>query len=68
MFAILLGEMELFTVQLGIRLRLYAVLRDVNAITGALASRARIDECYAREWLEQQGARCLYIIERTNRR
>lgn len=42
-------EMELLAVQLGIRLNLYAVLRDTGAMTaGALALRAGIDERYAR--------------------
>jgi SAM-dependent methyltransferase len=55
LFAGLLGGMELLAVQLGIRLNLYAVLRDTGAMTaGALASCAGIDERYAREWLEQQ--------------
>ncbi|MGH8887496.1 MAG: hypothetical protein ACRDYX_20475 [Egibacteraceae bacterium] len=40
---------------LGLRLDLYAALRDGGPATPAgLAARAGIDERYAREWLEQQ--------------
>jgi SAM-dependent methyltransferase len=55
LFAGLLGGMELLAVQLGVQLGLYTALRDAGATTaGALASRAGLDERYAREWLEQQ--------------
>ncbi len=50
-----LGMFEVMTVYLGDRLGLYAALRDGGPSTAPeLASGARIDVRYAREWLEQQ--------------
>ncbi len=49
------GMFELMAIYLGVRLRLYAALRDGGPATAPeLASRAGIDARYAREWLEQQ--------------
>jgi len=57
LFAALIGGMELATVELGLRLGLYAALRGAGPTTAAeLAGRAGIAERYAREWLEQQAA------------
>ena len=57
MFTGLLETMELLTVQLGVKLGLYACLhRDGPATAGELADRAGIHPRYAREWLEQQAA------------
>src|SRR3954452_9266886 len=57
MFTGLLEAMELLTVQLGVKLGLYACLhRDGPATAGELADRAGIHPRYAREWLEQQAA------------
>jgi SAM-dependent methyltransferase len=52
----LIGAAELFTVELGRDLGLYAALRDRPLSAGELAKTAGIDERYAREWLEQQAA------------
>nr|WP_221382118.1 class I SAM-dependent methyltransferase [Actinoplanes polyasparticus] len=52
----LVGATELFTVELGRELGLYAALRDRPAGAAELAKTAGIDERYAREWLEQQAA------------
>ena len=52
----LIGAAELFTVELGRELGLYAALRDAPMTAGELAKTAGIDGRYAREWLEQQAA------------
>jgi SAM-dependent methyltransferase len=52
----LIGAAELFTVELGRDLGLYAALRDKPRTSTELAEAAGIDERYAREWLEQQAA------------
>ena len=50
-----LGMLDVVAIYLGDRLGLYAALRDGGPATApGLASRAGIDERYAREWLEQQ--------------
>jgi SAM-dependent methyltransferase len=49
-----IGTLELFTIELGDRLGLYAALATGPATPAALAQRAGIDTRYAREWLEQQ--------------
>ena len=50
-----LERFELLTVYLGLRLGLYSTLVAAGGATsGELAAKARIDERYAREWLEQQ--------------
>ena len=50
-----IGTLELFGVFLGVRLGLYEVLAEVEALTPPqLADAASIDPRYAREWLEQQ--------------
>jgi Methyltransferase domain len=49
-----LQAIELLTVALGLRLGLYAALRDTPSTAAQLAARAGILERYAREWLEQQ--------------
>jgi 2-polyprenyl-3-methyl-5-hydroxy-6-metoxy-1,4-benzoquinol methylase len=57
LFESALGMMDVLTVYLGDRLGLYRALRDGGPATSAeLATRAGIDERYAREWLEQQAA------------
>jgi 2-polyprenyl-3-methyl-5-hydroxy-6-metoxy-1,4-benzoquinol methylase len=57
LFEASLGMMDVLSVYLGDQLGLYRVLHDGGAATSAeLASRAGIDERYAREWLEQQAA------------
>jgi 2-polyprenyl-3-methyl-5-hydroxy-6-metoxy-1,4-benzoquinol methylase len=51
------GMMEVMSVYVGDRLGLYRALRERGPATAAdLASRAGIDQRYAREWLEQQAA------------
>jgi SAM-dependent methyltransferase len=55
LFEAALGGLELFSVHLGWRLGLYETLASAGPLTAAeLAERARIDQRYAREWLEQQ--------------
>jgi 2-polyprenyl-3-methyl-5-hydroxy-6-metoxy-1,4-benzoquinol methylase len=55
LFEASLGAVDLAGVYLGDRLGLYRSLAGSGAATpGELASRAGIDERYAREWLEQQ--------------
>jgi 2-polyprenyl-3-methyl-5-hydroxy-6-metoxy-1,4-benzoquinol methylase len=55
LFEATLGMMDVISVYMGDRLGLYRALRDGGATTAAdLATRAGIDERYAREWLEQQ--------------
>jgi len=50
-----LGYFRVLSMYLGLRLGLYEALRDADGLTAAgLATRAGIDERYAREWLEQQ--------------
>lgn len=50
-----LGYFRVLSMYVGLRLGLYEALRDADGLTAAdLASRAAIDERYAREWLEQQ--------------
>ena len=51
-----LGMFDVMSLYLGDRLGLYAALREEPATAPELASRARIDARYAREWLEQQAA------------
>nr|WP_296066955.1 class I SAM-dependent methyltransferase [uncultured Actinoplanes sp.] len=52
----LIGAAELFTVEVGRDLGLYAALRDKPGTASGLAEATGIDERYAREWLEQQAA------------
>ena len=55
LFEASLGSFELLSVYLGDRLGLYAALREHGQSTAEeLATATRIDERYAREWLEQQ--------------
>jgi 2-polyprenyl-3-methyl-5-hydroxy-6-metoxy-1,4-benzoquinol methylase len=57
LFEASIGMFDVMSVYLGDRLGLYAALRDGGpASAGELATRAGIDERYAREWLEQQAA------------
>jgi SAM-dependent methyltransferase len=55
LFAATLGAFDLYAIYLGDRLGLYRRLADRGPLTAPeLARLARIDERYAREWLEQQ--------------
>ncbi|MBM2622917.1 methyltransferase domain-containing protein [Actinoplanes sp. LDG1-06] len=56
LLAALIGAAELFTVELGRELGLYAALRDRPLDAAELAKTAGIDERYAGEWLSQQAA------------
>jgi 2-polyprenyl-3-methyl-5-hydroxy-6-metoxy-1,4-benzoquinol methylase len=57
LFEATLGMMDVLSVYIGDRLGLYRALHDGGpATTAELATRAGIDERYAREWLEQQAA------------
>ena len=49
------GTFEIFSIYIGVRLRLYEALAGGGALTSVeLASRTGTSERYAREWLEQQ--------------
>jgi 2-polyprenyl-3-methyl-5-hydroxy-6-metoxy-1,4-benzoquinol methylase len=57
LFEATLGMFDVMSVYVGDRLGLYRALHDAGPATSAdLATRAGIDERYAREWLEQQAA------------
>jgi 2-polyprenyl-3-methyl-5-hydroxy-6-metoxy-1,4-benzoquinol methylase len=59
-----LGMMDLMSVHVGDRLGLYRALREGGPATAAeLATRAGIDERYAREWLEQQAVTNILDVE-----
>ncbi|XVU23642.1 class I SAM-dependent methyltransferase [Actinoplanes sp. CA-054009] len=59
----LIGAAELFTVELGRELGLYAAIRERPRTAGELAETTGIDERYAREWLEQQAAAGLLTVD-----
>jgi 2-polyprenyl-3-methyl-5-hydroxy-6-metoxy-1,4-benzoquinol methylase len=55
---------DLLSVVIGDRLGLYKTLaRDGSATSGELAARAGIAERYAREWLEQQAASGILVVD-----
>lgn len=56
LFGSLMGTLELFTVDIGLRLGLYEALAAGPVSAPELANRAGIDARYAREWLEQQAS------------
>ncbi|MDO8485285.1 MAG: methyltransferase domain-containing protein [Candidatus Limnocylindrales bacterium] len=57
LFEASIGMFDIMSVYLGDQLGLYRALHDGGPATaGELAARGRIDERYAREWLEQQAA------------
>src|SRR5947199_10739202 len=59
-----LNFMELLTIFIGDRLGLYGELAERGPATPSqLASRAGINERYAREWLEQQAATGLLDVD-----
>jgi SAM-dependent methyltransferase len=58
-----LGAMEVMTVYLGDRLGLYRSLARGDRTARELASDARIDPRYAREWLEQQAAAGILSVD-----
>jgi 2-polyprenyl-3-methyl-5-hydroxy-6-metoxy-1,4-benzoquinol methylase len=58
------GAFDLFSVYLGDELGLYRALADRGPLTSSeLAGAARVNERYAREWLEQQAASGLLEVE-----
>ena len=62
------GAMDVFCVYLGDRLGLYSVLAQGDAMTPReLASAAGIDARYAREWLEQQAATGILVVDDASR-
>ena len=64
LFEASLGMMDLMSVYVGDRLGLYRALHDGGPATPAeLATRAAIDERYAREWLEQQAVTDLLDVD-----
>jgi 2-polyprenyl-3-methyl-5-hydroxy-6-metoxy-1,4-benzoquinol methylase len=64
LFEASVGAFDLLSVVIGDRLGLYASLaRDGSATPAELAGRARIAERYTREWLEQQAATGILIVD-----
>ena len=64
LFMASLGMGELLTVYLGDKLGLYREIAASGPVTpGELASRAGINERYAREWLEQQAAASILEVD-----
>jgi SAM-dependent methyltransferase len=64
LFRSMIESTELASVWLGLRLRLYEVLREHGPATAAdLAELGGIDARYAREWLEQQAVAGLLDVE-----
>src|SRR3954451_14781624 len=64
MFGAALGAAELAVASLGTAHGLYAALRGVAPLTSReLADRTRIDERYAREWLEQHAMSGVVAVE-----
>jgi ubiquinone/menaquinone biosynthesis C-methylase UbiE len=63
-FQAMLGTQETFAAYLGVKLGLYAVLRDHGPVTaGRLAEVAGIGLRYAREWLEQQAVSGVVAVD-----
>jgi SAM-dependent methyltransferase len=68
LFEAALGAVDVASVYLGDRLGLYTALADGGSATsGELASRAGIDERYAREWLEQQAVTGILEVDDPNK-
>ena len=64
LFEARVAAFDLLSVVIGDRLGLYATLaRDGSATPGELATRAGIAERYAREWLEQQAATGILLVD-----
>ena len=64
LFANALGALELYTIYLGERLGLYRSLAESGAATSSeLAARTGTAERYVREWLEQQAASDLVVVD-----
>jgi 2-polyprenyl-3-methyl-5-hydroxy-6-metoxy-1,4-benzoquinol methylase len=59
-----LATAEVFSIYLGDRLGLYRMLNDTGPMTAhELSAAAGIDQRYAREWLEQQGAAAILDVD-----
>jgi hypothetical protein len=59
-----LGAIDVFTVYVGDRMGLYQALADNGSLTfPELAASAGIDPRYAREWLEQQAATGIVLVD-----
>jgi len=64
MFMSLLNGIEMLTIQMGIELGLYAALVNNGPCTSSqLSEKAGIHERYAREWLEQQAAANILVVD-----
>ena len=64
LFEAAVGAFDLLSVVIGDRLGLYGSLkRDGSATSGELATRAGIAQRYAREWLEQQAASGILLVD-----
>jgi 2-polyprenyl-3-methyl-5-hydroxy-6-metoxy-1,4-benzoquinol methylase len=67
LFEASIGMFDVMSVYLGDQLGLYRALHDGGPATaGELAARGRIDERYAREWLEQQAATGILEVDDVN--
>jgi 2-polyprenyl-3-methyl-5-hydroxy-6-metoxy-1,4-benzoquinol methylase len=63
-FEATIGAFDLLAIHLGLDLGLYRALRDDGPATSAqLATRAGIDERYAREWLEHQAVGGILTVD-----
>jgi 2-polyprenyl-3-methyl-5-hydroxy-6-metoxy-1,4-benzoquinol methylase len=58
-----IGAFELATIDLGMRLGLYAAIAQGAVTAPDLAARAGIDSRYAREWLEQQATAGVLTVD-----
>jgi 2-polyprenyl-3-methyl-5-hydroxy-6-metoxy-1,4-benzoquinol methylase len=58
-----IGEFELATIDLGMRLGLYAVMARGAQTAPELAKEAGVDARYAREWLEQQATAGIIAVD-----
>lgn len=68
LFSAALASMELCTIDMGLKLGLYALLSDGRARTSAqLAREAGVHERYAREWLEAQTAAGVLEVDRAEK-
>jgi 2-polyprenyl-3-methyl-5-hydroxy-6-metoxy-1,4-benzoquinol methylase len=64
LFEAMLGAFDMMAVHLGLELGLYRALADGGPASAVeLASRARVDSRYAREWLEQQAVTGILVVD-----
>lgn len=64
LFQAVVGFFDVHAVDLGVRLGLYAALRDAGVATsGELAAATGLNERYVREWLEQQAVTGILAVD-----